>query len=86
MSLFDALIRVIFVIGSFVLCVAFFVIFIGIHNNMKGGNTFRLMLPLVLFERSQFSEVGNRYRVRFLILYAVSLGWGLLFYWYFMNA
>lgn len=55
--------------------------FIGMHNNTKDGNTFRLLNPMSLFDPSQFNEEGNRYRSSLLKIFGLSAILGLAFFW-----
>jgi hypothetical protein len=69
MELITGIITTILVIGVFILSVAWIVIFMGMHNNTKDGNSFRLLNPFILFMPGQFNEVGNKYRRAMLWIY-----------------
>jgi hypothetical protein len=69
MELITGMLTTLLVIGIFLLSVVWFVIFMGMHNNTKDGNSFRLLNPFILFMPSEFNEVGNKYRKAMLWLY-----------------
>jgi hypothetical protein len=82
----DDLIIVFKVVGIFIYLVIggiFWVTWMGMHNNTIDGNSFRLIYPFVIFDKAQFTERGNYWRVRHLMLYLIgvpiSIALGILF-------
>ena len=73
MELLTGILTTILVIGIFLLSVAWFVIFMGMHNNTRDGNSFRLLNPFILFIPGEFNEIGNKYRKSMLWLYLGSI-------------
>ena len=72
----DDLIIVLKVVGIFIYLVMgaiFWVTWMGMHNNTIDGNSFRLMYPFVMFDKTQFTEQGNYWRTRHLLLYVIGL-------------
>jgi hypothetical protein len=54
------LLKLSFLAGYLVLGVLFFFYFMGMHNNTIDGNSFRLLNPFAMFDKSQFTDKGNR--------------------------
>lgn len=58
--------EVIFIlIGIFVylgLVVWGFITWMGMHNNTIDGNSFRLIYPFIVFDKTQFTDIGNYWR------------------------
>ncbi len=71
LSLAQVLLRLSMLAAYLVLGILFFVYFLGMHNNTKDGNSFRLLNPFALFDKSQFNDDGNRYRIKLLRLILV---------------
>lgn len=70
-------------IGIFVylgLVVLGFVSWMGMHNNTVDGNSFRLIYPFVVFDRSQFTDAGNYWRRRHLAFQAVVVVFTAVYY------
>ena len=73
LSVTQAILRLTFIAVYSILGILFFVYFIGMHNNTVDGNSFRLLNPLSILDKSQFNEEGNRYRNKFLKVWLAGL-------------
>ena len=71
--------------GWLALAVVWFVLFMGMHNNTKSGNSFRLLNPFILFLPSEFTEKGNKYRKAMLWLYLFGVAFGVVFNYAYKN-
>jgi len=83
----EALIIILKVVGIFiylVLGVGFWVTWMGMHNNTIDGNSFRLMYPFIVFDKTQFTDRGNYWRSRHLLLYVVGIVLS-IGYWVFLE-
>jgi len=83
MELPYTLIKLIVISSWFCLSAAYFLFFMGMHNNTKSGNSFRLLLPWALFDASEFNERGNWFRRASLALWLLSIPYALLCWHYF---
>ena len=72
MNLLDAILSIIFTFGHFVLGAAIFIVFMGMQNNTKDENTFRLLNPFIIFMPDEFTEKGNKYRKNLIFLYFIA--------------
>ena len=79
MELLRAILTLIFTFGQFALGVAGFIIFMGMHNNTKDGNSFRLLNPLIIFMPDEFTEKGNKYRKAMLWFCLCAIIYGVAF-------
>ena len=68
-SVVQVLLRLALLAAYVILGILFFAYFMGMHRNTIDGDSFRLMNPLSVLDKSQFNEEGNRYRVKFLRLW-----------------
>jgi hypothetical protein len=73
LSVAQVLLRLAFLAAYLILGILFFVYFMGMHGNTIDGNSFRLLNPFTLLDKSQFNDEGNRYRVRFLKLWLAAI-------------
>ena len=76
--------KLIGVFGYLGMAAWWWITWLGMHNNTIDGNSFRLIYPFVVFDKSQFTEKGNYWRVRHLYVDVVaiifSIGcWGYLY-------
>ena len=76
----EVILRLAFLGVNLFLSVLFFAYFMGMHGNTIDGNSFRLLNPLALFDPSQFTEEGNRYRLKFLKLWLALIPMGIVNY------
>ena len=72
--------KLVVIIGSIPLSVWWFITWMGMHNNMADGNTFKLILPFYVFDKDLFNEKGNKWRLRQLYTDAIILFFSLI-YW-----
>lgn len=77
LSLTQVLLRLSFLAGYSILGVLFFIYFMGMHNNTIDGNSFRLLNPFAMFDKSQFTDEGNRYRQKFLTVWLAAFPLGI---------
>ena len=73
LSVAQVILRLVLLAAYLFLGILFFVYFMGMHNNTTDGNSFRLLNPLSLFDKSNFNEQGNRCRVKFLLVWLAAL-------------
>lgn len=76
------IVLVLFMVTGFGLSVLYAASWFGMHENTKDGNTFRLARPFTNFEKEHFNEAGNKARIFHLKIWASSILWGGLFYWF----
>ena len=58
--------KIIGLMGYLGIAVWWWVTWLGMHNNTIDGNSFRLIYPFIIFDKSQFTEQGNYWRVQHL--------------------
>ena len=85
LSVVQVLGRLLFMGGCLVVSVLAWIYFVGMHNNTKDGNSFRLLNPLSLFDSSQFNDEGNRYRIALWKVVGVSAALGIVGAWALRN-
>ncbi len=86
MELLKAIFGILLAFSWLILLAVWFVVFMGMHNNTKSGNSFRLLNPFILFQPSEFNEQGNRYRKTMLWLYLIAFAFYLVWELWRVNA
>ena len=61
------ILKLTYVISYFALGIWWWVTWIGMHNNTIDGNTYKLINPFAVFDKNQFTEQGNSWRIKNLI-------------------
>ena len=85
MELITELAKIIGMIAYLGLAVWWWRTWLGMHNNTIDGNSFRLIYPLIIFDKSQFTEKGNYWRVQHLYADLAAIVFSVL-YWAYLNA
>jgi hypothetical protein len=76
------LLKLIGISGYIILAIYWWVTWIGMHNNTIDDNSFRLILPFISFDKRQFTESGNKWRVKHLYANAGIVIWSLAYWLY----
>ncbi len=73
MELIEVILKLIAIASYLGLAVWWWVTWQGMHNNTIDGNTFRLIYPFIIFDKTQFTEKGNYWRIRHLYANGVAI-------------
>lgn len=83
MELLIVLAKVLGVVSYLGIAIWWWVTWMGMHNNTIDGNSFRLIYPFIIFDKSQFTEKGNYWRIRHLYADTVAIILSIVIWAYF---